>query len=80
LDVIALAVEKVAMIIPYGDAVNDFVAEYFEGRGIEFLILHSYGLEMDYAVVVMSPHIIQDSVLKHSHAEADVAHFLRGAA
>ncbi len=59
----ALGAQRVAVLTPYVDEVNELIADYLEGNGFSVSTLASFGLETDIQMSTVPPEVIERAVL-----------------
>ena len=58
-----LGVQRIAMLTPYVDEVNELVADYLEGNGVSVTTLRSFGLDTDIQMSTVPPEAIERAAL-----------------
>ncbi len=67
----ALGVQRIAVLTPYVDEVNEMVADYLEGNGFSVSTLASFGLDTDIQMSTVPPEAIERAVLDLDPAGAE---------
>lgn len=67
----ALGVQRIAVLTPYVDEVNELVADYLEGNGFVVSMLASFGLDTDIQMSTVPPEAIERAVLDLDLAGAE---------
>ncbi len=66
-----LDIDRITMVTPYIDSVNQEMRSYFESQGVEVLNLYGFGLENDKDMARLSPDTIRRAAVEAVHPDAD---------
>lgn len=67
----ALGVQRIAVLTPYVDEVNELVADYLEGSGFSVTALSSFGLDTDIRMSTVPPEAIERAALDIDIGDAE---------
>lgn len=67
----ALGVQKITLVTPYVDEVNQMLRNFFESHHIEILNMSSFCLETDLQTAHIPPLVLQKAALAACHADAE---------
>ena len=72
----ALRAQRVALLTPYVDEVNDIVRAWIVGEGVEIVSLTRFGIFSDSDIAKVPPQVLHDAAVEADHGDADAVAIL----